>query len=123
MAQTGRQGDLKKVRKRAQAQGFRVEKRDEYGDLLAGRRQRAGAARRHPQLTTNPAELRGLSEPKGVQPMTEMTEIRARITVPDLPCDDEERWEPLADALERDHGEYGPILAWERDDLVAVLSL
>ena len=55
--------------------------------------------------------------------MTEMTEIRARITVPDLPCDDDEQWEPLAEALERDHGEYGPILAWERDDLVAVLSM
>ena len=55
--------------------------------------------------------------------MTEMTEIRARITVPDLPCDDDEQWEPLAEALERDHGEYGPILAWERDDLVAVVSM
>ena len=55
--------------------------------------------------------------------MTEMTEIRARITVPDLPCDDEQQWEPFADALERDHGEFGPILAWERDDLVTVLSM
>ena len=55
--------------------------------------------------------------------MTEMTEIRARITVPDLPCDDEQQWEPFADALERDHGDFGPILAWERDDLVAVLSM
>ena len=55
--------------------------------------------------------------------MTLMTEIRARITVPDLPCDDEQRWEPLADALERDHGAFGPILAWERDDLVTVLSM
>jgi len=55
--------------------------------------------------------------------MTEMTEIRARITVPDLPCDDEQQWEPFADALERDHGDFGPILAWERDDLVTVLSM
>ena len=30
--------------------------------------------------------------------MPEMTEIRARIAVPDLPCDDDEQWEPLAEA-------------------------
>lgn len=50
-----------------------------------------------------------------------------RVTVPGLPVDDEETWEPFLSRLEEDHGEFGPIMTWtggypEWPDGVVVLA-
>ena len=42
-----------------------------------------------------------------------MTEYRLWITVPDLPLEQEQGWEPLIEFLERRHGELGPVLSWD----------
>jgi hypothetical protein len=49
-------------------------------------------------------------------------EYRAWISVPGLPLEAEQRWEPLIERLEREHHDYGPILAWEADGAQVVLS-
>jgi hypothetical protein len=49
-------------------------------------------------------------------------EYRAWISVPGLPVEAAQRWEPLIERLEHEHGEFGPILAWEHDGAQLVLS-
>lgn len=50
-------------------------------------------------------------------------EFRAWITVPGLPFDAEERWEPFIGHLEREHAEHGPILGWDGDVAHVVVSM
>lgn len=49
-------------------------------------------------------------------------EYRARIAVPDLPVEDEPRWGPLIDHLEAEFGGFGPVLSWEGDSMLVVMS-
>ena len=49
-------------------------------------------------------------------------EYRARIEVPELPVEDESRWGPLMDRLVGDCGEFGPVLSWEGDSVLVVMS-
>ncbi|MEK6278446.1 MAG: hypothetical protein AABM29_10600 [Actinomycetota bacterium] len=44
--------------------------------------------------------------------MTARMEYRLWITVPDLPFEDEKRWEPFLERLEKTHSSLGPILSW-----------
>jgi hypothetical protein len=48
---------------------------------------------------------------------------RLWITVPGLPWTDEERWAPFIGSLEDRYFELGPILGWEGDTAVVVVSL
>lgn len=52
-----------------------------------------------------------------------MPEFRARIAVAGLDVEDEDRWMALADALERHHGEKGPVLGWDGDGLEVVFAV
>lgn len=56
--------------------------------------------------------------------MTTAMELRARITVPSVPYDRPDLWEPLIERLERDAGQYGPVLTWtdDWDGLVVTMS-
>ena len=49
-------------------------------------------------------------------------EYSARIEVPGLPVEDEARWGPLADRLEADFGQFGPVLSWEGMSVLVVMS-
>jgi hypothetical protein len=49
-------------------------------------------------------------------------EFRARITVEGLPFDNEDRWTPIIDALQRDPGDFGPIISWTDNVAHFVLS-
>jgi hypothetical protein len=40
-------------------------------------------------------------------------EYRLWITVPDLPFEAEERWEPFIRRMEKDHQNLGPVLTWD----------
>lgn len=50
-------------------------------------------------------------------------EYRLWITIPDLPLDDEDRWEPLARCLELEFSDFGPVFTWTEDHLVAIIAL
>ncbi len=50
-------------------------------------------------------------------------EYRARIAIPNIPVEDESRWEPLIDHLEADFGRYGPVLSWEGTSALIVMSM
>jgi len=49
-------------------------------------------------------------------------EFRVYITVPNLPVEPDSVWQPLAEALERDHSELGPVIGWHGDDAEVVVS-
>ena len=53
--------------------------------------------------------------------MDEM-EFRARIEVPGLPVEEESRWQPLIERLESKFGDFGPVLSWEGDSVIVVIS-
>lgn len=48
-------------------------------------------------------------------------EYRMWITVPDLPFEPEERWEPFGRDLDKRHAELGPILSWDGSNAVVIL--
>jgi hypothetical protein len=49
-------------------------------------------------------------------------EYRLWVTVPDLPVEDEARWEPFITLLETQF-DYGAVLAWHENDAQVILSL
>jgi len=49
-------------------------------------------------------------------------EYRLWITVPDLPLEAEATWTPFIKHLEQAHADMGPILSWDGEDAVVVMS-
>lgn len=47
-------------------------------------------------------------------------EYRAWISIPGLPHDGD-TWEPVIEALERDHDELGPVIAWSDTDIATIV--
>lgn len=48
-------------------------------------------------------------------------DYRAWVTIADVPVDDEDRWEPVIEFLEREYSDMGPVMA--REDNMACLVL
>ena len=48
-------------------------------------------------------------------------EHRIWLTIPNLPFDDEQAWEPIITALEREHGELGPTISFEPDGSATIV--
>lgn len=49
-------------------------------------------------------------------------EFRIHTTLPGLPVEDEEAWEPLIEDLERNHPEFGPVIGWNEGNAQIVLA-
>lgn len=50
-------------------------------------------------------------------------EYRLYIRVPDLPFEEEKRWQPFADLLNADFAEYGPVISWSGSDIEVIIAL
>ncbi|MCP9490251.1 MAG: hypothetical protein MSC31_10300 [Solirubrobacteraceae bacterium MAG38_C4-C5] len=48
-------------------------------------------------------------------------EHRTWLTILNLPFDDEQAWEPIITALEREHGELGPTISFEPDGSATIV--
>jgi hypothetical protein len=48
-------------------------------------------------------------------------EHRVWLTIPNLPFTAEQAWEPIITALERDHGELGPVISFEADGSATIV--
>ena len=49
-------------------------------------------------------------------------ELRARITIPNVPVEAEHLWERLIERLERDTSHLGPVLSWDGRPAVIVMG-
>lgn len=50
-------------------------------------------------------------------------EIRARLTIPGIPYDRPDLWEPFIERLEADAAGHGPVLAWTEDWQGAIIIM
>ena len=50
-------------------------------------------------------------------------EFRAYLTIPNLSFQDEARWEPFIQALERDHPELGPVIGWGEAGAEVIIAM
>lgn len=49
-------------------------------------------------------------------------QYRVYLTIPNLPLEPEEAWEPLIETLERDAAELGPVIGWDGDDAHVIVA-
>jgi len=49
-------------------------------------------------------------------------EYRGWISVPGLPFDEEAKWEPVIEQLERDAANFGPVIGWDENGAQIVVS-
>lgn len=48
-------------------------------------------------------------------------EHRTWLTIPNIPFENESVWEPIITALERDHGDLGPVISFEADGSATIV--